>query len=285
MEEQGKSTIMVSVVMTTYNQKQYIQQALDSVLMQKTSFSYEILVGDDASTDGTTTIVKQYAQKYPGVIHAICREKNVGPTRNVYDLLCRAKGKYIANCEGDDYWIDCSKLQQQVDFLEENPSYSACTHDCQIVDENGCPMSTQKLKWVSSKTIFTQKDFKGIYLPGQPATWVHRNFMRDSNHDFSIIYRANPYVGDRTVTMILSIYGPIYHMGKVMSSYRKNNSHTANNVTTVVFAQNKNVNRMQYNMTCTLEEYAKEEFGISLRFTRFKVSQWIKMIIREIFRI
>ena len=253
--------------------------------MQKTSFPYEILVGDDASTDGTSTIVKQYAQKYPGIVHAICREKNVGPTRNVYDLLRRARGKYIANCEGDDYWIDCSKLQQQVDFLEENPNYSACTHNCQIVDENGFPMPTQKLKWVSGKTTFTKKDFKGIYLPGQPATWVHRNFMRDFSHDFSIIYRANPYVGDRTVTMILSIYGPIYHMSKVMSSYRKVNSHTANNVTTVVFAQNKNVNRMQYNMTCTLEKYAREEFGITLHFTRFKVSQWLKMIIHETFRL
>lgn len=282
MADQINSPIVVSVIMITYNQKRYIRQALDSVLAQETTFRYEILVGDDASTDGTSEIIKEYAQRSPGIIRATIREENLGPTKNVYDLLLRARGKYIANCEGDDYWIDCKKLQRQVEFLEENPAYSACTHNCRIVDENGVTLPDQKLHWVSSKTIFTQKDFKGIYLPGQPATWVHRNFLNDGDHDFSIIYRANHFVGDRTVTLILSMYGPIYHMNSVMSCYRKQGGATAQNTTAVVFARNQNVNRMQYEMTLALEKYAHEEFGVSLHFTKFKLEQWFKMNLRKL---
>lgn len=285
MRKQNIETVMVSVIMTTYNQQEYIQQALDSVLMQKTTFFYEIWVGDDASTDGTADIVRWYEKQYPDVIHAVCRGKNLGPTKNVYDLLCSAQGKYIANCEGDDYWTDSTKLQKQVDFLEIHPDYSACTHDCQIVNEWGYPLSEQTLSWVSPKRIFTQKDFNGINLPGQPSTWVHKNFLHDPAHNFSIIYQANPYVGDRTVTMILLMYGQIYHMPAVMSCYRKMSLHTETNITSIAFTRNENVNHMQYEMTCALETYAREEFGIPLHFTILKVSQWIKMVLHKMFRV
>ncbi len=282
MAEQINRPVVVSVVMVTYNHRPYIRQALDSVLEQETTFPYEILVGDDASTDGTGEIVKEYIQRNPGIICGVIRESNLGPTKNIYDLLLRARGKYIANCEGDDYWTDRKKLQKQVEFLEKNSAYSACTHDCRIVDENGVPLSEQNLNWVSRKRVFTQNDFKGIYLPGQPTTWVHRNFLNDTNHDFSIIYKANGFVGDRTVTLILTMYGPIYHMDSVMSCYRKSRAVASKSVTEIVFARNRNVNRMQYEMTLTLEKYAHDEFDVSLRFTRFKMEQWIKMKIREL---
>lgn len=282
MENQTGAPVMVSVIITTYNQKQYVEQALESVLMQKTTFPYEVLVGDDASSDGTGDIIEGYARQNPGIVHAVKRKNNLGPTKNVYDLLLRAKGKYIANCEGDDYWIDCKKLQLQVDFLEQHPTYSGCTHDCRIIDENGIPLPEQRLDWISAKTVFTQKDFKGIYLPGQPTTWVHRNFFQDKNHDFSIIYQANRYVGDRTVTLILSMYGPIYHMDSVMSCYRKQSASLAQNATSIVFARNQSVNQMQYELTLALEKYVREEFGVPLHFTKFKMEQWTKMKIRKL---
>ena len=284
MGEQSNEDVMVSVIMTTYNQQKYIQQALESVLMQRTSFLYEIWIGDDASTDETADIVRHYEKQYPNVVHAICREENIGPTKNAYDMLCRAQGKYIAYCEGDDYWIDNAKLQKQVDFLKKNPNYYACTHDCQIVNVYGETLAEQKLNWVSPKRIFTRKDFNGINLPGQTSTWVHKNFLNDTAHNFSIICQANPYVGDRTTVMILLMYGPIYHMPTVMSCYRKANLHTETNITTIAFKHNENVNQMQYEMTCTLEKYAREEFGVPLHFTIFKVSQWIKMILHKVFR-
>jgi len=119
-------TPLVSIVCITYNQEKYIGEALDSLLMQQTSFPYEIIVADDVSSDGTQAICEKYAKRYPEIIHYIRREKNVGGMMNEYMAVQEAKGKYIAFCEGDDYWIDVNKLQQQVDFLESHPDYSLC---------------------------------------------------------------------------------------------------------------------------------------------------------------
>ena len=116
--------IRVSVCMVTYNQKKYIAQAIDSVLMQKTNFKFELVIGDDASTDGTTDIVRQYAQKYPDIIRPILHEENVGPGKNSISIYETVKTEYVAVCDGDDYWTDEYKLQKQVDFLDKNPDFN-----------------------------------------------------------------------------------------------------------------------------------------------------------------
>lgn len=121
----SKEKPLVSICCQTYNHKDYITEALESFLMQKTNFSFEILLRDDASKDGTAEICKDYAAKYPDLINLLAYEENqwqkgISPFR---DNVKRAKGKYIALCEGDDYWTDPYKLQKQVDFLEANPEY------------------------------------------------------------------------------------------------------------------------------------------------------------------
>ena len=123
--------IKVSVLCLTYNHENYIADALSSFIQQKTNFKYEILVNDDCSTDRTTEIVKEYALKYPDIIKPIFHEENqyskgVSPIRDI--LIPGAKGKYIAICEGDDYWCDDKKLQKQVDLKEKNPSASVRVH-------------------------------------------------------------------------------------------------------------------------------------------------------------
>lgn len=125
---------IVSICCQTYNHKNYIKQAIDSFLMQKTNFKFEILLRDDASTDGTQEIVIEYVKKYPDVINPLIYKENqfkngVSPFR---DNVKRAKGKYIALCEGDDYWTDPYKLQKQVDFLEANPEYGMICTDYDI---------------------------------------------------------------------------------------------------------------------------------------------------------
>jgi glycosyltransferase involved in cell wall biosynthesis len=120
---------LLSVCLITYNHVNYIKQAIESVLMQKTSFDYELIIADDCSTDGTTEIIKKYAEKHPKIIRTIIHEKNVGPGENYVTLLEAARGKYIAYLEGDDYWIENTKLEQQVVFLEQNPDYALCCHD------------------------------------------------------------------------------------------------------------------------------------------------------------
>ena len=122
-------TPLVSVKCMTYNQEKYIGQCIDGFLMQKTSFPFEILIHDDCSTDDTTNIVLEYAKKYPKIIKPILEDENQyskhdGSHHKKIDTAI--KGKYIALCEGDDYWIDENKLQMQVDFLENNPEYGMC---------------------------------------------------------------------------------------------------------------------------------------------------------------
>lgn len=116
----------VTILCATYNQEDYIAQTIEGFLMQKVNFPIEIIVHDDASTDGTAEIVRQYAEKYPDIIKPILQKENqYSQNSNIWEnfMYPKAQGKYIAECEGDDYWIDPNKLQRQVDFLESHPDY------------------------------------------------------------------------------------------------------------------------------------------------------------------
>jgi glycosyltransferase involved in cell wall biosynthesis len=120
---------MVSIDCTTYNHAPYIRQCLDGFLMQKINFPIEVLVHDDASTDGTADIIREYEQKYPDIIKPIYQSENQysnGINNSLTYNFPRVRGKYIAFCEGDDYWVDPYKLQKQVDFLEKNSEYGMC---------------------------------------------------------------------------------------------------------------------------------------------------------------
>ncbi|MDO9390504.1 MAG: glycosyltransferase [bacterium] len=126
-----KTSPLVSIVCTTYNQIKYIKKAIDGFLMQQTDFPVEIVIHDDASTDGTDRIIREYAGKYPELIFPIFQTENQFARGNglvAIKAFGAARGKYIALCEGDDYWTDRHKLQKQVDFLESNPDYSICFH-------------------------------------------------------------------------------------------------------------------------------------------------------------
>lgn len=127
----------LSVGILTYNQAQYIQQCLDSVLMQVTDFDYEIVVGDDASVDGTQEILYEYVAKYPEKFVLLLGEKNEGISINYKKVLSACKGKYIALCEGDDFWTDVQKLQKQVDFLEGHDDYGFVGTYNQLLFPNG----------------------------------------------------------------------------------------------------------------------------------------------------
>ena len=127
---ESKNDILVSVCSITYNQAPYIRQCIDGILMQKTNFKYEVIIHDDCSTDGTTEIIREYAEKYPDLIVPIFQSVNQYQNGNRSIMATfvypKARGKYIAICEGDDYWTDPLKLQKQVDFLEEHPDYGMC---------------------------------------------------------------------------------------------------------------------------------------------------------------
>lgn len=112
---------MVSIIVVTYNQENYIAKALDGILMQHVECEYEILIGDDCSTDGTGQICKAYSQEHPNIIRYIANKTNKGLVRNFIDLLKFCKGDYVALCDGDDYWIDPFKLKKQTSYMETHP--------------------------------------------------------------------------------------------------------------------------------------------------------------------
>lgn len=165
---------LVSVCCITYNHEPYIAQALDGFLMQRTSFPFEVLIHDDASTDNTADIIREYEKKFPKIIKPIYQKENqysqgmreISETWN----FPRAQGKYIAMCEGDDYWIDGNKLQMQVDFLENNPEYGMCYTNFNLVSE--------KSKNIKQKALDTKKWNlkKWIISPGYtcPPSWCYR---------------------------------------------------------------------------------------------------------------
>ena len=123
---------MVSIWCMCFNHEEYVAQTLDSFLMQETDFPFEVIVSDDASTDGTADIIRSYAEKYPDIFKPVLLEENQfskGVNLFAQYFFQRTEGRYVAFCEGDDYWTDPKKLQIQVDFLEANPDYSACAHN------------------------------------------------------------------------------------------------------------------------------------------------------------
>jgi glycosyltransferase involved in cell wall biosynthesis len=128
---------MVSISCLAYNHEKFIGKALEGFMMQKTNFPFEVLIHDDASTDRTAEIIRGYADKYPGVIKPVYQTENQwrkGNRGSAIHNFPRAKGKYIALCEGDDYWTDPAKLQRQVDFMESNPDYSLVAENALVVN-------------------------------------------------------------------------------------------------------------------------------------------------------
>ena len=176
------NTPLVSICCVTYNHAQFIRKCLDGFLMQQTDFPIEILIHDDCSTDGTTEIIREFEAKYPDLIFPLYEEDNQYQQGKAAEIdfynYRRARGKYIAYCEGDDYWTDSLKLQKQVDFMETNPEYSICFHDFQIYDVRNTKWSKPsykqgKILQVGGEDISTEMFLHNANY-GQPLTMLFR---------------------------------------------------------------------------------------------------------------
>lgn len=218
-------SVKVSVLCLAYNHENLIRDALEGFVNQKTNFKYEVLINDDASTDNTAQIIKEYADKYPEVIKPIFQEKNLHSQgiNIINEVLSKlAQGQYIAVCEGDDYWIDNNKLQMQVDFLDSHADYSAVVHNNYEYD---CLKNTKKIKYGNeAKTL----EFEDVIKRGGQSFHTSSILVRKE-----IFFNKPSYFdkakgfGDypRSINFILS--GPIYYMPQVMSVYRLFSNKTA----------------------------------------------------------
>lgn len=202
--------IKASIVSISYNQEKYIEKAINSFLFQNTNFNYEIIIADDSSSDRTTSIISSYAEENRGKIIPILRTKNIGIQKNLKDALQRAKGDYIALCEGDDFWTDKTKLQQQVDFLEKNEDYSMCFHPVEVFFEDG---KTEKYIYPEEKSGFDIELLTRI-------NYIQTNSVVFRNRDFSGI-REDIMPLDWYLHLFNAQFGKIGFIDKVMSSYRK----------------------------------------------------------------
>lgn len=257
--------IMVSVIVLTYNHEKYIRQALESILMQQVDFKYEVLVGDDCSTDSTPQILLEYQNKYPELFCVRLRHKNIGATKNLYELQMLARGKYLAYLEGDDYWLNNKKLQKQVNFLLKHSNYIGSSHDCKVVNGNGEELTSKRYHnkdnfWIFFNDQYTFDDFKNWRLPGQIATLVHKNIFLNSSEDFSIIYTAHKMVADRTLVLILLRYGDFAHIKERWSSYRIVDNKNGQNWSSIYKHQINNVED-DLILISNLNEYSKKILG------------------------
>lgn len=220
--------IKVSVLCTAYNHEKYIRQCLDGFVSQKTDFAFEVLINDDASTDNTAKIIKEYEEKYPEIIKPIYQKENqhsqkIKITSDI--LFPRAKGKYIALCEGDDYWIDDYKLQKQVDALEKNPDCFMCTHITQRVNESGANTGKNYPSDKINSGVFNNRQFLERIIDKYNFHTSSYFFLSEKLGEY---YRACPEfrrvarVGDEPLQLYFGMVGNVYFIAEQMSCYREN---------------------------------------------------------------
>ena len=203
-----------------FNQKNFIRDALDGFVMQKSNFPYEVFVHDDCSTDGTTEIIQEYAKKYPDVIKPIIEIENQwqkGGLKHIIHLMNESYrcGKYIAFCEGDDYWTDPCKLQKQVDFLETHPDYSMCFHSARKKYE------TDAIAWIDCENI-QDKDYDPTDIFINWTVPTASVLCRKEAMDFYASLKHPEKIQNYDIFIILScaMVGKIRGMHEQMSVYR-----------------------------------------------------------------
>lgn len=216
-------TPLVSVAMIAYNVSKYLGEAIESVLMQKTNFKVELVIGEDCSTDKTREIALSFQTKYPETIRVLLPEKNLGLTPNSVATQNACRGKYIALLDGDDYWTDENKLQKQVEFLEQNPEFSASGHQAERIFEDGSPSS-----------LFGETEDR-VY--GLNDTITHRKF-----HTSSLVYLRKYWVktggipknissNERAIYPMLAIFGKIKYFKESMCVYRLSGANLTSRIT------------------------------------------------------
>jgi len=206
---------LVSVIMITYGHEKYIREAVDGVLKQIGGFDLELIIANDCSPDATNTVIQDILKENPraSCLHYIRHKKNMGMMQNFIFALQHAKGKYIALCDGDDYWTDPNKLQKQVDFLEAHPDYVLCFHKVKILKPNG--------ELVEDFITKVPENYENQETLARLGNYIHtpsvvfRNLIKEFPPEFSL----SP-IGDYFLYMLLSEYGKLKYLEEEMAVYR-----------------------------------------------------------------
>lgn len=211
-----EDNIVVSISCLTFNHAPFIRQCLDGFIMQRTNFEFEVLIHDDASTDGTEEIIREYEAKYPGIIKPIYEKENqwvLGRRGSKTFNYPRAKGKYIALCEGDDYWRDPLKLQKQVDFLEANENCIGTFHNVEVITRNSIISDFFK---IPCAVINTKELLKYGWFVPTCSILIRNNKVLNLNTPCFNIYPA----GDISLLLKCSKLGYFFKLEGTMGVYR-----------------------------------------------------------------
>ncbi|MEE3410072.1 MAG: glycosyltransferase [Treponema sp.] len=206
--------VLFSVVVLTYNQKDFINETLKNIIKQKHKYKYEILVGDDCSIDGTQKIIEQYTIKYPYVIKPVYNKKNLGAMANFYATAARAKGKYLMFCSGDDYWLP-GKVVKQIEFMERNLDFAFCYSKANVDGGQGFGST----KYTGSNLL----DFKDLYYKGNkiPALTVcarmdfFKKYLQEVNPQ-----EKNWLMEDYPFYLYAAFESKIYFINETLAVYR-----------------------------------------------------------------
>ncbi len=263
---------MISILVITYNQSKYISKCIESIIMQKVDESIEILVGDDCSTDGTSSIILDYALKYPEIVRPIIRRSNVGATKNLFDLLKRAKGRYVAFCEGDDYWICDKKLEIQKLFLDLHTKYSASVHRTVIVDEFENKINVQNISWIDYRDEYELSDYDALRLPAHLSSLMVRNNQIYRDDSINVML-CDKDCSDKVVFLLALVGGKIKLIDKTFSAYRFVRD-SANNVITAMYSTKKSRAFEEMNIIVNMEKWINSSCGIKQYFIKAQC-KWI----------
>ena len=206
----------VSVIMITYNHEFYIRQAVEGVLAQKVNFDFELIIGNDNSPDGSDQIINDVITNNPkgNIIKYINRVENIGMQPNFIDAYYKCSGKFIAICEGDDYWTDPLKLQKQVDFLEGNPDYVLCFHQVSILKTDG--------EIVEDFITKVPENYETIETLARLGNYIHTPSVvfRNVIKEFPFEFEQSP-IGDYFLYMMLADHGKLKYLDERMAVYRE----------------------------------------------------------------
>jgi glycosyltransferase involved in cell wall biosynthesis len=216
--------IIVSTIMITYNHEAFIDDAIKSVLDQKTNFNVELIIAEDCSTDNTRKICEKYAEQFPNKIKLVLSSVNIGANANFFQAYRIAGGKYIALCEGDDYWIDKNKLQKQVDFLNDNPDFGIVHTDVDMFYESTGKI-TRNYNRENKITIPDGFVFDYLIVPLYPlfiktATACFRREIADKYLDINVVLERKWKLGDLPLWLDISKHSKVHYLPESTAIYR-----------------------------------------------------------------
>lgn len=216
----NNNEMILSVCIRSYNQEHFICEALESVLVQKTDFPFEIIVSDDCSKDGTRDILKGYQSRYPDKIRLLLHDSNLGGPNNLRAVIEASKAKYVTCLDGDDFYTDEYKLQKQVDFLETHSEYAACFHNTWYADEKG------RLCGLFNRPDFHELHDAREFIRERWFVPIHSAILRREYIEFPDWYNT-VMNDDYVVHLSVAKHGPYYFMPDVMVAYRRHSQNTS----------------------------------------------------------